>query len=100
MKFKEDKIKLAIVAAKKVIKKEGRKNNSRVPQIIPIPKKIGGVLPLIPIFTVKAVNAINTAKQQLHENKRHNKALQNIQVGKGAYVELYRECLELYLSKN
>ena len=115
MKHKKDKINSALIAAKAVIKKEGGKNNIRIPRIIPIPTKIGGVLPLIPIFAglsalgsivsgasgiVKAVNAVNIAKQQLNENIRHNKSLENIKVGKGAYVKLYRKGLGLYLSKN
>ena len=115
MKNKKDKINSALIAAKKAIKKEGGKTNIRIPRIIPISTKIGGVLPLIPIFAglsaigsliggasgiVKAVNAVNTAKQQLNENVRHHKALENIHVGKGAYVKLYKKGLGLYLSKN
>ena len=73
------------------------------------------MLPLIPIFAslsalgslvggasgnAKTVNAVNITKQQPDENVRHNKAMENIQVGKGAYVKLYRKELGLYLSKN
>ena len=115
MKQRKDKINSALIAAKDAIKKEGGKKNINVPRILPIPTKIGGILPLIPIFAglsalgalvggasgvVKAVNSVNEAKQQLGESVRHNKTMEAIALGKGAYVKLYRKGLGLYLSKN
>lgn len=105
-------IKLALSAAKKVIK-----NNKHVilPRIIPVPK-IGGVIPfLIPLFAglsaagaltggaagiAKAVIAANEAKAQLKESNRHNSTMEAIAMGRGFYLKPYKTGLGLYLRPN
>ena len=74
--------------------------------------KTGGILPLIPLFAelsavgalaggaggiVKAVNDSKAAKQQLEENKRHNKTMESIAMGKGLYLKPYKRGFGLYL---
>lgn len=107
-----DSIGLALTAAKKAI---GRKKKAiKTPRIIPIPKKIGGVLPfLIPLFAglsaigalsggaagiAKAVSEAKAAKTELDENKRHNKKMEAIAIGHGLFLKPYRAGLGLYLS--
>lgn len=108
-------IKLALVAAKKVIK---NKKYVKSPRIIPVPK-VGGIIPLlIPIFAglsaagalaggaagiAKAVIAANEAKNQLKETSRHNETMEAIAMGKGLFLKPYKTGLGLYLcpsSKN
>lgn len=108
-------IKLALVAAKKVIK---NKKYVKTPRIIPIPK-VGGIIPLlVPIFAglsaagalaggaagiAKAVIAANEAKKQLKESQRHNETMESIAMGKGLFLKPYKTGLGLYLhpsSKN
>ena len=76
----------ALRGAQKAVKSVGEVKNLRVS---PIPSKVGGSLPLIPIFAglsalggltggaagvAKAVNDVSAAKRQLEEIKRHNRA--------------------------
>lgn len=86
-------------------------------RIIPIPKT-GGILPLIPIFAglsalgaltggaagiASAVNAAKNGQNKLDEQKRHNKVMEKISVGKGLYLHPYKKGCGLYLkpySKN
>jgi hypothetical protein len=86
-------------------------------RIIPIPKT-GGFLPLIPLFAglsalgalgggaagiAKAVNDAKAATAKLEEAKRHNKAMEQIVIGKGLYLKPYKQGCGLYLkpySKN
>lgn len=108
-------IKLALVAAKKVMKKC---KYTKTPRIIPVPK-VGGVIPLlVPIFAglsavgalaggaagvAKAVIAANEAKNQLKESQRHNQTMEAIAMGKGLFLKPYKSGLGLYLhpsSKN
>jgi len=107
-------IKSALQAAKVEMKKSGGKSNIQVPRIIPIPSKIGGALPLlIPILTalsaiggivggasgvVKTINDANSAKKQLEESKRHNKAIESIALGKGLYMRPYKNGAGFFLS--
>ena len=76
-------IKSALRGAREAVKKAGGKRNIIKPRILPVPKKVGGFLPLlIPIFSglsatgalaggaagiAKAVNDSNAAKRQLWE---------------------------------
>lgn len=107
----KDVIKAAMssIKAKKVFPPKNR--------IIPIPK-LGGFLPLIPLFAglsalgalgggaagiAKAVNDAKDAKAKLEEEKRHNKKMEDISVGKGLYLTPYKKGCGLYLkpySKN
>lgn len=105
-------IKLALVAAKKVLK---NKKYAKIPRIIPVPK-VGGIIPLlVPIFAglsaagalaggaagiSKAVIAANEAKNQLKETKRHNGTMEAIAMGKGLFLKPYKTGLGLYLHPN
>lgn len=111
--------KMALDAAKAVVRgqrlpKEKLKNAT--PRIIPVPK-IGGVLPLIPIFAglsalgsliggvssiTKAVKITQNANDNLEETIRHNKAMEGITVGQtktgnGLYLKPYKNGLGLYV---
>lgn len=101
-------IKSALLAARGVVKKNGGKKKFKIPRIIGIPgkkKKVGGALPLIPIFAglsalgaltggvsgiVKVMNDIKSSKQQLSEAARHNKTMESIALGKGLYMKPYK----------
>lgn len=88
------------------------------PRIIPVPK-IGGVLPLIPIFAglsalgaiaggtssiVKTINEAQQAKQLLSESQRHNRMMEAVALGKshtsgsGLYLKPYKRGYGLYLN--
>ena len=68
-----------------------KKNAKRKMRIIPVPSKIGGAVPLIPLFAgigalasvAKVVTDVKTANGQLAENARHNKYMEAITAGKG-----------------
>lgn len=75
-------------------------------RIIPTPTKIGGFLPLIPIFAglsalgalatgassiAKAVKDSKASTQQLKERERHNKVMEVIAAGKGLHLKPYKE---------
>ena len=90
--------KAAAASALKVARNFIRKKKVRVPRIIPIPKtRIGGVLPLIPLFAglsalgalaggaagiAKTVTEARNKAQQLDEMKRHNSHMESIALGK------------------
>ena len=97
--------------ARDEIKKVGGKDNIQIPRVLPIPKT-GGILPLIPLFAglsavgalaggaagiAKAVNDSKAAKQQLEENKRHNKTIESIAMGKRLHLKPYKQGFGLYL---
>lgn len=87
-------------------------------RIIPVPKKTGGILPLIPLFVglsalgalgssaatiANAINVANSAKNKLAEQQRHNRAMETIPIGKGLFLGPYKKGCGLYLkpySKN
>lgn len=98
-------IKTALLGARKVVKRRGGKSKFQIPRILALPKKIGGALPLIPIFAglsalgalssgvsgiAKAINESKTAKNQLDEALRHNKMMESIAMGKGLYLRPYK----------
>src|ERR1044071_5705779 len=90
---------LALKAAKAAIKVHNIPKNVAtigLPRIIPVPK-IGGVLPLIPVFAglsalgalmggsagvANAVMSANKAKKDYNELKRHNQTMEAIALGK------------------
>lgn len=112
-------IKLALKAARLEVRKDKQKNEhnsvafcNNYKRVIPVPK-IGGILPLIPIFAglsalgaltggaaavTKAVINANDAKKQLEENKRHNRTMEAIAIGKGLHMRPYRKGYGLYMS--
>ena len=98
-------IKTALLGARKLVKRRGGKSKFQIPRILALPKKIGGALPLIPIFAglsalgalssgisgiAKAINESKTAKNQLDEALRHNKMMESIAMGKGLYLRPYK----------
>ena len=105
---------MALLAARRHMRAAGGKRNIRTPRIIPIPK-VGGILPLIPIFAglsalgslagsatgiVKAINDVKTSREELAEKNRHNRQMEAIAIGKtgkGLYLKPYRKGLGLYL---
>lgn len=105
----------AMLIARKVVKQAGGRKNLNVPRVLPVPK-IGGALPLIPIFAalsaagalsgglaniVKAINETSIAAKQLKENQRHNRAMEDVALGNGLYLKPYKKGLGLQInSKN
>lgn len=102
----------ALKGARAAIKKVGGKKSIKVPRILPVSSKIGGILPLIPIFAglsatgalasgaagiMKAINQAKSAHRQLEESQRHNKTMEAIALGKGIYLKPYRKGYGLYL---
>ena len=106
-------IKSALDCALAAVKKAGGKSKIIVPRILPVSEKVGGYLPfLIPLFAglsatgalaggaagiAKAVNDASAAKKQLEENKRHNKTMETIALGKGLYLKPYKTGMGLHL---
>jgi hypothetical protein len=107
--------KFALIAARKSVKASGGRKKIRTPRIIPIPK-VGGVLPLIPIFAglsalgslaggaagiVKAVNAVKSVRNNFASKGNINEVRLNSK-GNGLYLKPYRTGLGLFLksSKN
>lgn len=106
----KDVIKTALKAARS--SSRNRKNIS-IPRILPVPK-IGGILPLIPLFAglsavgalsggaagiAKAVNDAKDGRKQLQESQRHNKIMESIALkgGNGIHLKPYKKGLGLYL---
>lgn len=102
----------ALKSARAAMKKAGGKKCVKVPRILPVSSKIGGVLPLIPIFAglsatgalasgasgiMKAINGAKAAKRQLEESQRHNKTMEAIALGKGLYLKPHKKGYGLYL---
>ncbi|KAJ8911138.1 hypothetical protein NQ315_003314 [Exocentrus adspersus] len=103
----------ALRAARKYLKASGGKKNIRTPRIIPIPK-VGGILPLIPIFAglsalgslaggaaqiYRSINDVKAARQRLNDKNSHKdmQAVALCKSGKGLYLKPYRSRLGLYL---
>lgn len=107
-------IKVAIKAARNSL---GNTKRAVLPRIIPVPK-IGGILPLVPIFAglsaigalsggaaavAKAVNDANNGRKQLQESQRHNSFMEAIALknGSGLHLRPFKKGYGLYLnSKN
>lgn len=110
-------VKSAVNSALLSIKKGKLKIKEPKQRVIPIPKS-GGFLPLIPIFAglsalgalsggaagiAQAVNATKNAQKKLEEQKRHNKVMEKVSIGRGLYLKPFRKGCGLYLkpySKN
>lgn len=114
-----DATKTALAAAKQVVTKKIPKKNlaDKLPRVIPIPK-VGGVLPLIPIFAglsalgalmggsasiANAVITANSAKNRLKEAHRHNETMEAIALGRpvhtgnGLFLTPYKKGYGLYV---
>lgn len=97
-------IKAAIETDRKAVKKAGGKKQILPPRVLPIPTKVGGVLPLIPIFAglsalgalaegvaevKKAINDASAAKEHLKEAQRHNRKMESVVLGKGLHLKTF-----------
>lgn len=110
----EDKMNLALKAARMAVKQAGGRKQVKLPRVIRVPK-IGGILPLIPLFAglsalgalsggaagiAKAVNDAQAAKTKLEEAKRHNETMEAIALGKkgsGLYLTKHKTGYGLFL---
>lgn len=110
-KCKKAAIDLAIAAARELASESNTSVN--VPRVIPIPK-VGGFLPLIPIFAglsaagglaggaagiAKAVQAIKSAQERLKELRRHNKKMEELCIGRGLCLKEHGDGLGIYVNK-
>lgn len=100
-------IRSALTKAREAVKQAGGRKKVLVPRVLPIPEKVGGVLPfLIPLFAglsatgalvggaagvAKAVNTAKAAERQLQENRRHNETMEAIALGKGLYLKPHKK---------
>jgi hypothetical protein len=109
-------VKSALEGARAAVKSLGGKKHTAIPRILPLPSKkhVGGALPLlIPVLSaasalggligrasaiIKAISNVRTAKKQLEENSRHNKAMESIAIGKGLHIKPYKNGMGLFLS--
>lgn len=112
--------KLAVIGATASLRKQknSKKNIEKfVPQVISVPK-VGGMLPLVPVFAAlsaigalmggtssvtNAVIAAKNAKENLDEANRHNQLMEAIALGKnksgdGLYLKPYKKGLGVYLT--
>lgn len=106
----------ALKAAKRTVKKAGGRKNVRFPpRVIKVPKR-GGIIPLlIPLLSglsalgglaggaagiATAVNKAKNARKSLEEAQRHNKAMENISLGKGLFLKPYKKGLGLFHSES
>lgn len=114
-------VKKALRIARAAVKTNTNSSKVSPPRIIPVPK-IGGILPLVPIFAglsalgsliggsaaiTNAVLRTKEANEKLNEAKRHNETMESIAIGKdrrgnGLYLKPYRTGLGLFFehSKN
>lgn len=114
-KTQPDDIDGAIRVAVDSVKRTKSGKRVKKPRTIPIPTRTGGILPLIPIFaglsalgsiaggTAGIVNSINqyrNAREKLEEDRRHNKEMEAIAIGKGAgfYLRSNKRGSGFYLS--
>jgi Phospholipase A2-like domain len=100
--------KVALLSARKHLRAVGGKRNIRMPRIIPIPK-VGGFLPLIPIFAgLSALGSLAGAAANISRAVKAarandgNKVTPLNKTGSGLYLKPYRKGLGLYIkpSKN
>lgn len=90
----------ALKFARSAVRKAGGRKRIRIPRIIPFETKVGGFLPLIPLFAglsalgslaggasaiAKTVIDAKNAKKKLEEDRRHNTAMETI--GSGLYLK-------------
>lgn len=113
-KSKPENIRSAVAVAIKSIKKSKRGKRVKQPRIIKLPETTvsGGVLPLVPIFAglsalgsivgsttsvLKAMSDYKEAEKQMEENKRHNRTMEAIAIGKGYYLKPFKTGKGYYL---
>lgn len=92
----------ALKLARNTVRKAGGRKRIRIPRIIPFETKVGGFLPLIPLFAglsalgsvaggasaiAKTVIDAKNAKKKMEEDRRHNAAMEAIgKKGSGLYL--------------
>lgn len=106
-------IKSALEGARAAVKSAGGRQHIQIPRVLPIANRVGGALPLIPLFAaagalgsliggasgvMRAVNDASNAKKQLEESTRHNKTVEAIALGKGLHLQPYKNGMGLYLT--
>lgn len=105
----EDAIDVAVASIQKTTKNKRLKK----PRVIKLPKiSTGGILPLIPVFAglsalgsivgstagvMKAINDYKDGQKLMEENKRHNRKMETIAVGRGYYLQPYKRGRGYYL---
>lgn len=107
----KDASKIAVAAAKKVVKELGGKERVNIPRVIPI-AKYGGFLPALfgglaalgsliggASAVAKTVNDARIARKRLEEMKRHNMEMKTQKLGGGLYLAKRKSGLGLYLNK-
>lgn len=112
-----DDVKSTTLKALKIARMLIKKKKVRVPRVIPVPNKIGGFLPLLPLIfaglgaagslagggaaIARAVNDAKNKSKMLDEAMRHNKTIEAIAMGNkkgsGLYLKPYRKGYGLYL---
>lgn len=107
-KCKKAAIDLAIAVARELATDSD--TSVKLPRVIPVPK-VGGFLPLIPIFAglsaaggiaggaagiARAVNAIKSARERLKELKRHDQRMEELCIGKGLCLKEHGNGLGIY----
>lgn len=103
-RMKPETVNSALKVAIKSIQRSKKGNQIRPPRVIKVPTYSGGILPLIPLFaglsalgaigssTAGIVNALNQykrAQNELEENKRHNRSMEAIALGKKSGAGYY-----------
>ena len=103
--------KAAQVAYRTALRHRSKVNKIVKPRIITIPKKTGGILPLLAGLSAlgsliggasaiaSAVKKVKAADDQLSELKRHNQTMEKIAVGKGLYLKPYKAGAALFLQQ-
>lgn len=116
-KSKPDNIRGAVEIAIKSVKKSKKGKRVKEPRIIKLPETTvsGGVLPLVPIFAglsalgsivgsttavLKAMANYKEGEKQMEENKRHNRTMESIAIGKGYYLRPFKTGKGYYLKPN
>lgn len=102
---------IALKVARRHLEGAGGKHLIRTLRGILI-SKVGGILPLIPIFAglsaigsltgaaagiSRAVQTAKASREQLEEAHRHNRQMEAIDLGKSGYLKPYRKGLGIYL---
>lgn len=104
-------VKDAVTVARRAFGKVKPSAVTRVPRVISVS---GGVLPLLPLFSalgmigslgtaassiVKTIKDVQNGKKMLEEAKRHNKSMEEVQVGHGLFLKQYKKGYGLYIKR-
>lgn len=111
--------KTALMGAKASLRKSGGKKKIKVPRVIPISSKIGGILPLIPIFAgLSALGSLAGGAASIARAVKNTKAAHDTAtvggrlgtatgtasrtaaIGNGLYLKPYKTGMGIQMSKN